>query len=359
MVAKTQGKNPGRGLRKILRAPTPVLVKPEDHPQMRHWVGEYLKEQVYGVGAQETVEAKQRDLKQWLEWWEALYPDGRLAHWVRRDTENFKQALVAQGYQPASVNRMLATVKHFAGYLVNRGLFPQGSPVYGVKNVVPDKLKPRGLSQREVNWLLKASDLLRRARGDDFASVRNQAILLMLLHTGLRVSELCGLEMGQLDGKWLRNVKGKGHTVREVFLPAELRAVLAEYLPRREQYMEQALRGFAARSPAERHRLQERLAARVPEGRFLFLNRYGSRLTRQAVAQLLHTLAAFARAQFQAEVKVHPHAFRHTFALNMLERAGEAFAADRLGHRSLHYVRVYTQRDEAAIERIMEGNSAR
>ena len=356
MAGKTRGKNPGQGLRKILRAAPPVLEQTDGHPPtMSHWVGEYLKEQLSGVGVRETVEAKLRDLKKWLLWWESLYPDGRLDHWVRRDSENFKQHLLEKGYKPASVNRTVATVKHLAGYLVNQGLFPKGSPVYGVKNVAQDKLKPRGLNQREVNWLLKASDLLRRARGDDFESVRNQAILMMLLHTGLRVSELCRLELGQLQGKWLREVKGKGQTVRDVFLSAELRAVVEEYLPLREKHLEEALKGFAARPALQRRTLQEKLPARVPDGRYLFLNRYGSGLTRQAVAQTLNTLAAFARAQFKAELKVHPHAFRHTFALSMLERAGEAFAADRLGHQSMQYVRVYTQRDEEAIERIMEG----
>jgi site-specific recombinase XerD len=339
---------------------TPQVLGPQggqDPWTLATWARRYLEEVVLG-GPRETVTAKLRDLRKWGEWFLATNGSGDVRHWLRRDTEAFKRHLEAKGYKPASVNRTLATVKHFAGYLRDRGLFPEGSPVYGVRNIPRSRLRPKGLGEREVHWLLKASDLIRRAKGDGFASVRDQAILLTLLHTGLRVSELCELAAAQLDGKWLRNVKGKGMNHRDIFLPKDVRESLDEYLSKREAHVQAQAKRWEALDEGRRAALATRFPGRIPDPRCLFLNRYGAGLTRQAVFQGLRRVAAYARAQGGVGVHLHPHRLRHTFALDLLERADEAFVADRLGHQSMQHIRVYTQRDEAAVEAILEGKRA-
>lgn len=322
------------------------------------WICRYLEEGVLEAVSPQTQKAKMADLEKFYKFYAGYNRNLDVANWLKRDTEQFKEHLLKGGYKPATVNRALATVKTFGNWLFNRGVFPHGNPVYGVKNVAKAKLKPKGLAEKEIRQLQKAAELIRLTKKGDFRSVRDQLILELLLATGIRVSELCSLRLEHLQGKWLRNFKAKGQNFRDVYLTREVRKILDEYLPLREKKLEEKNNRFQELSLEKKVVLQERFPSRIPESDddYLIINQHGNGLSRKSVNRILNKMARFANAQFEGELKIFPHRLRHSFAIQKLEKSqkDEALVADLLGHQSLQHIRVYLKRDEEAIEEIME-----
>lgn len=165
------------------------------------------------------------------------------------------------------------------------------------------------LEIEEIKRLLKAVD------GASASALRNRAIILTLLDCGLRVSELCNLELGDVDLKdgWVRVREGKGWKERKVPMGGALRRILWQYSKMRPVAMGGNRRFFV-----------------TEDGWPL--------LTGRVRKMLLH----FGE---KAGVKnVHPHRFRHTFALHFLRNGGDAMTLRMLmGHNSLQMVSHYVQ----------------
>jgi integrase/recombinase XerC len=150
--------------------------------------------------------------------------------------------------------------------------------------------------------------------GQDAAGVRARAILELLYATGIRCSELVGLDVSEvdLDGRLLR-VLGKGRKERVVPFGTPARAALEAYLDKR----------------SEQH----------PRIDALFLNTRGGRLTDRSVRNIV---AARVRAVALAR-RVSPHSLRHSFATHLLERGADLRAIQELlGHTSLSTTQRYT-----------------
>ena len=150
---------------------------------------------------------------------------------------------------------------------------------------------------------------------------RDRAIILVLLDTGVRASELCGLQLRHVD---LKNrhilVMGKGSKERQLPISAETAKALWKYV-------------IAARKDA-----------RVNEE--VFEGYYGRPLTREALLKLLHRLGERAGVE-----DCHPHRFRHTFAIQYLRNGGNTLALQAsLGHTTLEMVRVYAQIAQADLD---------
>lgn len=143
---------------------------------------------------------------------------------------------------------------------------------------------------------------------DNCLNVRDRAILLFLLDTGVRASELCGIRLRDLDGEFVR-VLGKGKKERLVPMSHRTLAAILHYLH-------------------ERHGQHER---------FLFTTLDGRRLKRHSLQRIVLRIGQRAGVE-----KVHPHRFRHTFAVNYLANGGDAFTLQRiLGHSTLAMVNRY------------------
>jgi len=125
---------------------------------------------------------------------------------------------------PASVNRKLASLRAFLGWAKDTGLI-ESNPAEGIKGVREQELAPRWLEKKEQYALLRAVQ-----RG---GKERDIAIITLLLHTGLRVSELCALtpdDVQMSDRKGQLTVQGKGGKVRIVPLNADARKALSAWL---------------------------------------------------------------------------------------------------------------------------------
>jgi len=181
------------------------------------------------------------------------------------------------------------------------------------------------ITMEEVEKLLKACEFAQERepynrcayRSSRPTKKRDKALILTLLDTGIRVSELCGIDVGDLDlnsGRIL--VTGKGKKSRYVYLGKLSRRAIWKYL--------------AERFPKEKPKQDEPL----------YVDQWGlRRLSGNSIRLLINRLGIKVGIE-----NVHPHRFRHTFAIQFLRNSGDVFTLQQLlGHSSLDMVRKYLQ----------------
>lgn len=224
-------------------------------------------------------------------------------------------ALLGKRAKKSSVGRKLAAIRSFFRFLVRQGVVGK-NPAELIATPKKENRLPFHLDIDQVTTLVEAP------QEDDKHALRDRAILEMLYSCGLRVSELTGLAIGDLDlsGGMVR-VLGKGSKERIVPVGSRALEAVRRYLEWRGE-----------------------LAGSGP----LFLNTRGQRINRRSVARIVdaHVLriAAFKR--------ISPHILRHTFATHMLEGGADLRAIQELlGHASLSTTQKYTH---VGIDRLME-----
>ena len=235
----------------------------------------------------------------------------------------------AAGISPASLSRELAAVRGLHRFLVEEGL-AAADPTADVASPPLPRRLPKALGEAEVEALLDA------ASGDDPLARRDRAVLEVLYGTGMRVSELAGLCLGDLGSDTgLVRVLGKGDKERLVPLGRFAAAALERWL-----------------APGGRDQLAPQRWARRGDAEAVFLNSRGGRLSRQGVWTVLRRRA---RAAGLGE-RVHPHVLRHSCATHMLAHGADIrVVQELLGHVSIAttqaYTRVTTEHLRAAYER--------
>lgn len=217
--------------------------------------------------------------------------------------------LRAKGYVKASIRRRISELRSFFRYLVGQKIV-ESNPIEAISAPkVPQRL-PRYLKPEEIGAIMQAPDTSQPL------GQRNRAILEILYATGMRISELTGLDVG--TGKITRGemmVRGKGGKDRIVLLGRPAREALDLYL---KEGRPRLLKG-------------RRTSA-------LFLNRSGERLSVRGVQSMLDRCAKKAGLSW-----VTPHLFRHTFATHMLGGGADLrVVQELLGHVSLSSTQVYT-----------------
>jgi integrase/recombinase XerC len=220
------------------------------------------------------------------------------------------------GLAGRSVERALAALRTYFGFLVGEGVLTSN----------PAALVPRVRTRRTVPEVVDRHGLdeLFEAFPDSPAGRRDRAAVELLYGAGLRVSELVGLDLVDLQlGRRLLRVRGKGRKERIVPFGRQAETALSLYLPERARWRLQASRG---------------------EGDPLFVNQRGGRLSDRSVRRLLD--GAVQRAA--STHRLHPHSLRHAFATHLLEAGMDLRAIQELlGHSSLATTQVYTSVDLA------------
>jgi integrase/recombinase XerC len=215
--------------------------------------------------------------------------------------------LNGQGYAASTIARRLASLRSFYRYLRRQGTVTT-DPTSGLRNPKQPQRLPRLLRIDDVIRLLDAIPV-HTALG-----VRDRAMLETLYGGGLRVSELVGLNLDDIDFESdLVRVRGKGR--RERLSPIGPMAIrwIHHYLPIRQP-----------KSAGEQA---------------VFLNRYGTRLTTRSVGRLLEDHLARAGLTGTAS----PHTLRHSFATHLLDRGADLRSVQELlGHRNLTTTQLYT-----------------
>ena len=235
---------------------------------------------------------------------------GTLNEVNRHVLRDYLAHLVGRGIAKASVARKLSAIRSFYRYLVREKII-EANPIKTVSSPKLDKRLPSFLTLDEVKRLLEAPD------PSTPQGLRDRALLELLYASGLRVSELAGLELGQinLDTNEIR-VWGKGSKERVVLMGEPASRALRNYL-------EQGRPELIGKKKSNA----------------IFLNRYGQRFPERSVQKILeqYTIKAGLKK------RVHPHMLRHTFATHLLDGGADLrVVQELLGHARLSSTQIYT-----------------
>jgi len=257
-----------------------------------------------------TVRAYGEDLEQFRAYVEGTL--GRAARPAEVDhllIRGFLAHLHGRGLKKVSAARKLASLRTFFRFLCREGLLDK-NPARALLSPRLERRIPTHLDEGEVAALLDVP-------GDGDAALRARAVLELLYATGIRCSELVGLDLPDVDmGARMARVLGKGRKERVVLFGTRAQAALQAYLPARRR-------------------------AR-PRSEALFVNLRGGRLTDRSIRDIVaRRVKSIALAQ-----RTSPHTLRHTFATHLLARGADLRAIQELlGHVSLSTTQRYTHVD--------------
>jgi|YNPBryantNP2012_1023418.scaffolds.fasta_scaffold00684_6 integrase/recombinase XerC len=286
---------------------------------MDSWIAKFQLELETTGASAHTIRAYVKDLK--------LFEDFASKRLGRKaKVEDLRAELVrlflaerVRERQRSTVARELTSIKSFWRFLAREGVPVEDNILHIPTPKVSQKL-PQILSIEEVLELLRLPDT------KNILGLRNKAILELLYSSGLRVSELVGLNL--TDIKWdlsVVRVRGKGGKERIVPIGGPALRALRSYVERRHEI---------APCPAD------------PEA--LFLNQRGGRLTVRSVARMIDRYIV--RQSLRRGIS--PHSLRHTFATHLLDAGADLRAIqEMLGHKSLSTTQRYTR---VSMSRLME-----
>jgi len=274
----------------------------------------WIDNQALSANTRRTYQTQVRQFRHYL----ATYPnkygdpltDEHARDYAVRDYKTFLK--VQKKRKPATVNLALAAIDHFYQFL------QLGSA--DVKREDLPQLAPQALSLEEQKDFLRAVDRC--------GSIRDQAIVLLLLYTGVRVSECAALEMGDVlasarKGKVIVR-SGKGDVYREVPLNATARQAQQDWMNHRNQLVNNE----GIDCPA------------------YFINRYGERLSTRSIDVIVRKLGR------EANLRLSAHQLRHTCLTNLVRTGHDiVLVAEIAGHRRLETTRRYSlpsEHDQAA-----------
>lgn len=280
--------------------------------------------------ARATIEAKKRDLSHFLSFYQQLYGHDRPEEWFTSVTREFLKQLRKARPAQATLVRTYASVRHFARWIHQKVKpFPLGCPTDGVKPPEEPEAEWKGLSRADELRLLNAAQTLRvrPGRGTN-QGLRDHAAIAVLLGSGMRVSEVLGVDREQYNGRGFTKVLVKGGRIRD-FVPvqAHARQVLEEWL-------------------------HERSDPRGP----LFTTRSGKRLGRVQMFLILQRVQAQANAPLSdhEKAKVSPHILRHTFLRKLAEEKGVQYAKEASGHKSDRYIWRYVKPSQQSLAQAID-----
>ena len=280
-----------------------------------------LEQQARGMSPH-TMRAQQNDLKRilvyassnnWSSWWVSS-----------KEVRRFALNLGKQDLDASSQARILSTVRVFYRWLFETKRI-SSNPTSSLRNPKLSQKLPDFLTESEV------IDILSVKCGNDFVAIRLNCILEFLYATGLRVSELTGLDLQDiLTEQRVLRVLGKGNKERLVPFHERAASILEAYLSKRRLFL---LEKNLNSTPA------------------LFINQRGGRLTptsvRNFLAKVIEDVAGCNH--------VSPHAFRHSFATHLLSRGMDLrVIQELLGHSSLSTTQRYTHLDLEQLARTYE-----
>jgi len=258
-----------------------------------------------------TIAAYERDLGQ-----VAAYLKEREVRWDKAGNivlRGFLAELHEKKRKKATIGRKLAALRSFYDFCVRRKYVPE-NPAKVLARPRQEKRVPSFLSESETAALL---DVPRGGRPID---LRDRAILEFLYATGIRVSELVGIETADIHfGERLVRVRGKGKKERLVPFGGKAREAMEDYL-----------------------RVRGGLAGSGGGGEAFFLNYRGGRLTTRSVQRMV---GKYIRRTAVAR-RISPHSLRHSFASHLLSRGADLrVIQELLGHASLATTQKYTHVD--------------
>jgi len=287
-----------------------------------------------------TIRSYENDLEQFLKF---LTPPGTAMPSPQEVTHLMIREFVAHlhdlNLEKSSIARKLAAIRSFFKFALREGMVVR-NPARMVATPKLPKRIPSVLSAEDLNAFLdsvvagppRAPGRRRKVAAKDTSRLmvkRDRAILELLYASGLRVSELTGLNLADVDRKELMlRVRGKGNKERIAPYGGKAEQALEAYEPLRQEML--------------------RKAGGRGDRQAVFLNHLGTRLTQRTVARIVKKYARLANVNWD----LHPHSLRHAFATHLLADGADLRAIQELlGHSSLSTTQRYTH---ATIRQLME-----
>ncbi len=259
--------------------------------------------------SEHTIKAYRRDLAKLINFCDdrgTLLWQGLNNHIVRL----FSASLNANGMHAKSIQRILSSGRGFSQYLIQKKELTT-NPFDDVRAPKAEKRLPKTLSVDQITSLVEIDV-------NDPLSYRDKAILELFYSSGLRLSELCSLNLNDLDlPSQLVRVTGKGNKTRDLPIGRQADRAIRDWLLQRNAL---PLKDFEA----------------------VFVSKHGNRIsTRNIQARVKHWAA-----KQGIELSVSPHMLRHSFASHLLESSGELRAVQELlGHSNISTTQIYTHLD--------------
>ena len=283
--------------------------------------------------SEQTIKAYMTDLRSFSRWFQHNTGEPLDVESITpMEIIEYRNALLDWDKKPSTINRSLISISSFCQWAQQNDLI-LNNPAEGVRNVAEEPLAPRALERKEQLGLLRA---VRKS-----GNLRDLAIITMLLHTGIRVGELCNLRVSDISLSRNSNMitirEGKGTKRRTVPLNSTVIGVLKDYLKSLEGNGQTVV--VAGPNP-EKHR-------------FLFYGQKRMPLTDRGVRYIIKKYAYIAKIEH-----LSPHVFRHTCAKNLIDAGQPIDRVSRiLGHSNINTTSIYTMPTEQDLHITMESIS--
>jgi len=276
-----------------------------------------------------TCRAYSHDLKEFLSLiYKERFSGKKKQNSIHNFTADQVDGLMIRGYlgflhkknKKVTIARKLSAIRSFFRYLVKRGII--------LDNPLDSILTPK--QKKTIPVYLPVDDIFRlldSIRTDTLSGLRSRAIFETLYSSGIRVSELAGMNVFDVDfRKQVIRVLGKGNKERIVPVGKKALAAISDY----------------------RERLQIEAGIGTDENTPLFLNKNKGRLTTRSIGRILEKTAK----ECGLLIPVSPHSMRHSFATHLLDAGADLrVVQEMLGHKSLSTTQKYTH---VSIDRLME-----
>jgi integrase/recombinase XerC len=285
---------------------------------MQEALAEFLRSLALEKNASElTVKSYREDLMQAIGFFDEKYAGQKLTlgEITSRHLRAFTVWLHEQQYAKTTIARRVAAVRTWFKFLCRQGTVT-ANPAEGLRAPRQDKKLPHFLSEGSLDKLLGAPE------ADSAMGLRDRAILEMLYSAGLRVSELTGLNLIDIDlDASIATIRGKGKKERLAFFGAASMKALKSWLHARQ--------GVIA----------EKIGINGKKVEAVFLNKHATRLTSRSVGRLVEKYLALAGM----DPRTSPHTLRHSFATHLLDHGADIRSVQELlGHSSLATTQIYT-----------------
>lgn len=252
----------------------------------------------------------------------ALFTQAEILDWQSVDVQAVRwmvaQSHKQQGLGAKSVGLRLVALRQFLAFLVEKGTLSHNVAI-GIKSPKAPKHLPKNIDAEQVAQLLNSDS-------HDPLDLRDLAMMELMYSSGLRLSELQGLNLGDLD-LTVGEVKVLGKRSKERIVPIGSKAIAAiqRWLNVREQFK--------------------------PHNNALFLNKKGGRLAHRSIQAMMEKWGK----QQGLTSHLHPHKLRHSFATHLLEASSDLRAVQELlGHSDLSTTQIYTHLDFQHLAKIYD-----
>jgi integrase/recombinase XerC len=274
---------------------------PPADPHIERYLQHLVRERNYSP---HTVAAYRRDLCALNSWLDRA----DLTTCTPREIRDYISRLHSAGYASRSIQRALSSIRAYFDYLRRQGV-AQNNPATGLRPPKRRRKLPAVLDTDQTSRLLDFTPVTERDR-------RDLAMLELFYSSGLRLSELVGLNCGEIDfDEGFVRVTGKGGKVRQVPLGRHAITALRAYLAQRPDQSTDAA---------------------------VFQSQPGKRISQRTIQQRVKQLST---RQLGSDV-LHPHMLRHSFASHLLESSGDLRAVQELlGHADISSTQIYTHLD--------------